>query len=439
MASTSFENSKKRKRTLIDIASKFILRDTTKAFCNIDPEGNCTYVQERFDVGNFIRHFRLKHGELANANGLLKDFDSTVKKPRVIPKHSIPIDQQLLIESTVKLTTYHQLPISCFEWEGFKDLLGPITTALGCTLNRVTMREHHTKIAMRLKEILREEMHGKLICLKIDSAARYHRHILGINVQYALGDEVVIRTLGKCFPKHSNFTFTVTRKKCIHREFHKTKFLPSSYGCFYNEFVSGMIQVKESQTAAFLKSKILETLTEYELSVEQIFSVTCDNGANIVATVKKLKHELEITHFLENDEDADEEDLFVEKSVRDISEELCVEFQERINLVRCAVHTLQLAILDVVNKSNTFVESLTNVAKKCKQIKYRTFFEFHKASYPPVWSQTRWGGVFKMVESFKVQKEFFIKLADQFCEFGMYKLILVNSYHVLIEKNLFIS
>lgn len=210
MASTSGENSKKRKRTLIDIASTFILKDGAKAFCNIDPAGNCKYVQARFDVGNFIRHFRLRHDELANSNGLLQGFDPTAKKPRVIPKCPIPIDQQLLIESTVKLTTYHQLPLSCFEWEGFKDLLQPITTALGCTLNRSTMREHHTKIAMRLKEILKEEMHGKLICLKVDSAARHNRHILGINVQYAVGDKVVIRTLGKWFNLSLFFSLTHT-------------------------------------------------------------------------------------------------------------------------------------------------------------------------------------------------------------------------------------
>lgn len=197
MASTSEQNPKKRKRTLIDIASSFILRDGTKASCKIDPDGECTHTQDRFDVGNFIRHFRSQHAELANANGLLQDFDPTATRPRIIPRHSFPIDQQLVIESTVKLTTFHQLPTSCVEWEGFKDLLGPITTGLGCTLNRATMKEHHIKIAKRLKEVLKEEMQGKLICLKVDSAARHNRHILGINVQYAVGDKVVIRTIGK--------------------------------------------------------------------------------------------------------------------------------------------------------------------------------------------------------------------------------------------------
>lgn len=156
-----------------------------------------------------------------------------------------------------------------------------------------------------------------------------------------------------------------------------------------------------------------------------------DNGANMVATVKKLKHELEMILFEKSDENDDEEDQLAEETERDVSEELCDEFQERLNLVRCAVHTLQLAILDVVNRSDESIKSLTDVAKKCKQIKYSTFFEFHSASYPPVWSQTRWGGIFKMVESFKTQKEFFTKLANQFPELGMYEQVFLNNTHSL--------
>lgn len=193
--------------------------------------------------------------------------------------------------------------------------------------------------------------------------------------------------------------------------------------------------MKESQTAAFLKSKIMETLAEYGISVEQIFSVTCDNGANMVATVKKLKHELELILIEKFDEDDGDEDQSSEEPGRNITEELCVEFRERINLVRCAVHTLQLAILDVVNKSNESVKSVTDIAKKCKQVKYSTFFEYHKASYPPVWSQTRWGGIFKMVETFKNQKEFFQKLGDQYPELGIYKTYFhissfIKNFHV---------
>ncbi|XP_062549754.1 uncharacterized protein LOC134214385 isoform X2 [Armigeres subalbatus] len=177
-----------------------------------------------------------------------------------------------------------------------------------------------------------------------------------------------------------------------------------------------MVEVKESQTAAVLKLKILDTLAEYNVPIGNIFSITVDNGANMVAAVKKMRNELQMT-LLENLEDVD--CTGEQESSRDIPSELYEEFQERINLVRCAVHTLQLAILDVVNKSHAGVKSLTELAKKSKNVKYQTNFDHHGASHPPIWSQTRWGGIFEMVQSFKTQKSFFEQLATQFPELDL--------------------
>ncbi|XP_029734556.1 uncharacterized protein LOC115269892 [Aedes albopictus] len=179
-----------------------------------------------------------------------------------------------------------------------------------------------------------------------------------------------------------------------------------------------MVEVKESQTAAFLKSKILDTLAEYNVPIENIFSVTVDNGANMVAAVNKLRQELEQT-LIEKIEEEDIKDDETGTPGRDITAELCVEFHERINLVRCSVHTLQLAILDTVNRSHDEVKSLTELARKTKNVRYQTNFDHHNASHPPIWNQTRWCGIFEMVQSFKIQRPFFEQLAAQFPELDL--------------------
>lgn len=66
------------------------------------------------------------------------------------------------------------------------------------------------------------------------------------------------------------------------------------------------------------------------------------------------------------------------------------EFQEQVNLIRCAVYTLQLARLDVVDKTEESVQMITTIAKKCRGVKYKKHFECHKTTYPPVWAQTSW-------------------------------------------------
>nr|XP_029713643.1 uncharacterized protein LOC115257827 [Aedes albopictus] len=222
------------RKTLQDIAYQFIDRVGNQGACRIDEASGCCYVQTTCDVGNFIRHFRTQHPNAARQHGLYKDPDKIAKKPRTIPKRLVAIDRRLLLEALTKLVCYHNLPLSCVEWEGLKQLIDPIAAAVGVTVNRSKNKMFLHAIANRIRQALAAEMKNRLLSVKVDSASRYNRHVLGINVQYVLDCKIVIRTLG-------------------------------------------MIEVKERQTAAFLKTKILEVLQSYGVNVDQIFSITVDN------------------------------------------------------------------------------------------------------------------------------------------------------------------
>ena len=215
---------KARKRPLMDIAASLIIREGEEARCNIVPNGDCTYVQKKYEAGNFIRHFRLRHSELANEYGLLKDYIPAAKKPRVVTKRAIAIDAQLLIEAVVKLVTDHRLPLSCFEWDGFRLLLEPICKAVGCTLNRENIKNHLRIMAFRIKDILKQQMKNQLISLKVDSASRYNRHILGVNVQYAFEEKVVIRSLGKS-PLYFILYLCLIQKHTLYLDYETQKLL----------------------------------------------------------------------------------------------------------------------------------------------------------------------------------------------------------------------
>ncbi|XP_062559975.1 uncharacterized protein LOC134224580 [Armigeres subalbatus] len=190
---------------------------------------------------------------------------------------------------------------------------------------------------------------------------------------------------------------------------------PSSSSSVAAVAPKGVLEVKERQTASFLKSQIMAVIQSYGLSIDQIFSVTCDNGANMLGAVRQLKKELEFSYL--TDDASDEEDSLTDVEFVEGQESLTTalsdKLQESLNLVRCAVHTLQLAILDVVSKSNDDVKKLTLVAKKCRSVKYDKLFELHGARYPPIWGQTRWGGIYEMISKFLEQRPFFEKLAEQ--------------------------
>lgn len=181
-----------------------------------------------------------------------------------------------------------------------------------------------------------------------------------------------------------------------------------------------MIEVEERQTAEFLKSKIMEVVKSYGVSITQIFSVTCDNGSNMIAAVKLLKKEITTQSAKVSQDDYDEDDDTQPETEEEFLELLSHELKENLSLIRCAVHTLQLAILEIVNKSNESVKAVTAIAKKYRNIKYKANFKFRGASFPPIWGQTRWGGIYVMMESFIRQQKFFDELADQFPELGKY-------------------
>lgn len=184
------------KPTLQDIALRFINREGSAGSCAIDTAKKCKYTQTVLDVGNFIRHFRTRHPEAANKNGLLKDDVVPEKRARVIPKRPVAIDAQLLIDSIIKMVTYGGLPLEAMEWEGSKQLYGPLGAAVGVTINKSNVRAHLHGITELIRKAIADEMRHKLISIKIDTASRFGRHVLGINVQYALNGTVVIRTLG---------------------------------------------------------------------------------------------------------------------------------------------------------------------------------------------------------------------------------------------------
>lgn len=144
-----------------------------------------------------IRHFRMKHPEAALLKGLFKNPETVPKKRRTIAKRPIAIDRQLFLEAILKLISFHNMPLSSLDWEGLKQLLDPIAESLNLKVNRSNIKDHLSAAAEKIRIAMKEEMKDKLICLKIDSASRHGRSVLGINVQYCSSDVVVIRTLGK--------------------------------------------------------------------------------------------------------------------------------------------------------------------------------------------------------------------------------------------------
>lgn len=178
-----------------------------------------------------------------------------------------------------------------------------------------------------------------------------------------------------------------------------------------------MIEVKQSQTAKFLKDTILEILQSYEVSIDQILSVTTDNGANMIAAVKMLQKISAVFGVSPETLLEDEGHQCDEKEI-ELLDSLASEFDPLLCLTRCASHTLQLAVGDVVKKNDPNIRRITDLVKESRKNKYCLFFELKQASKAPLWSSTRWGGRYKMIESIVQQEKFYTELAQDYKEIG---------------------
>lgn len=177
-----------------------------------------------------------------------------------------------------------------------------------------------------------------------------------------------------------------------------------------------MLELRERQTAKYLMQKIEETLKEYGIDFDQVFTVTCDNGANMVAAVKELDKYVQILRAEklipgDHDEEADDHD---EQLLSDLMDELSC----KVSLVRCAVHTLQLAVTDVIKHTDSRIRSVTAIAKNCRKIAYQPSFDLKNVPVPPLYAITRWGGIHDMISNFCDHEEFYKDLGKQFKELG---------------------
>ncbi|XP_055613891.1 uncharacterized protein LOC129760282 [Uranotaenia lowii] len=379
------ENSGSKKRLFSQIAERFIVtsegtssksrngKEERLFSCAIDQFSGCLYTQRgpKCDIGNFIRHFRSVHPTEALEHHLFRDGDQPPEKVARTSKISVHLSKAEVLEACLKLVTKHNLPLACFGWEGMRMILSPLSDALGLEFDQVNVKFQVEAASREMKRGIMNEVRGKLVSLKIDSASRRSRHVLGVNIQYETSGQIVIRTIG-------------------------------------------VVEARQSQPAMILKEKIIDILKEFGITTDQIFTVTTDNGSNMIAAVKELQEDIESVTNSNNDE------IFIEDAADEhcqcIVDSVVEEFRGQVEIIRCCVHTLQLAVTEVIEKNYHFIKEITTIIKDSRKTEYQFYFNKHEAQHPPLWCFTRWSGRYKMMKVVTKQEKFFRGLAEEFSE-----------------------
>lgn len=165
-------------------------------FAQVDGKSVCKLCKNVFK-GNFITNLRrhLKNVHRDQYNREMNEAESEVEEKKV--KFSVAMDPEKMKEACVKLATTEKVPFALFDSECFKFITEQIFSGLNIppVTSRNVMALIHEEYEKK-RSWLMEKTKNKMLCLKVDTAARLHRSILGINVQFYSNTKIVVKTLG---------------------------------------------------------------------------------------------------------------------------------------------------------------------------------------------------------------------------------------------------
>ncbi|CAK9295080.1 unnamed protein product [Gordionus sp. m RMFG-2023] len=241
-----------------------------------------------------------------------------------------------------------------------------------------------------------------------------------------------------------------------------------------------MLEIVKAHTASNLKEEIENLLKKYNICLSQIYSITVDNGANMIKTVEMIAEEQLITHIdlsedafseylLQNsDNESSQEyndssqpnndynnieitqennsdisnihdnDSSGEYIINNLNQDDNIHFQhdnqEQINddmenllndlrksfgliCVRCCAHTIQLGVNDYIKKFlKEDLEDIRSILKICKSQKYKSLYSLEKINKPVLDTVTRWNSTYRMLKNLKDNKIFYLKMGHIYLE-----------------------
>lgn len=336
---------------------------------------------------NWKRHLNKYHQDIAkNFNAVIKkrpaEIDSEIPKK----KHAGP-SRGGYIKHCVALIVIHLLPLISMTWEPFRDLTNPFAKAAGFVMNAVNIITFIAKSANAIRLKVKREIRHRMISLKLDVASRGGKSVLGVNIQYysKVERKIVIRTLG-------------------------------------------MITLESRHTSSYLELMINALLKLYDIDKRNIYSYTSDNGKNMISLgnlIKTTQHFLllndELRHLQNNysDEDNEDEDNDYDNNENNASTSEHENIKKCLNevftifvVIRCAAHTLQLAVLDTIKQldCHSMIDDIRNVVKIIKLDRIKEARKSLGIKTPKLDVVTRWNSMYQMLKTLQNQKELLIKL-----------------------------
>ena len=240
-------------------------------------------------------------------------------------KITITMTAEIFCQSIIDLVVQNSMPLSMFSQPAFLKLNGEMARKYGISLERHNIRTLIINEAVAKKDELKKDLAGQYIFLKMDAATRHRVNYFAINARYYSADcKIVTKTLA-------------------------------------------VKDTKANHDSHYLHNLVENVLSDHNINKSQIICIVTDNASNMIKTIEKL-NETEETNEEEDNVAVEEKEDKQPDYLTSLDEGLddVVEKASKLSPIkhmRCAVHTLQLAIRDGLKDPHA-----TNLIGRLRQV-----------------------------------------------------------------------
>ncbi|KAI5643721.1 hypothetical protein NE865_04313 [Phthorimaea operculella] len=221
--------------------------------------------------------------------------------------------------------------------------------------------------ADEIRQNIFSEIKCKLLSLKVDVGSVKFRRFLGLSIQYIHEDKMILRHLG-------------------------------------------VIELHQYNTGTYLKKSVMGIFGQYGIQINQIHSITTDNGSNMLCVTREVNGVLE-EEFYEI-APIDEDDY--KQLVAELQFLAPSETKPTVFAVRSAAHTLQSAVDDACIEQQELFQTVREAARVLRLPNLASELKSQKFSHAVIDNPVRWDSTAYMLERFITLKSFCEDSSDEF-------------------------